>query len=525
MMKSTHITAESSRESSAPATKAFVSRGSSPGGAPEGRVYGPGDVLAGKYRIVDLLGEGGMGCVWRAHSLLLDTDVAIKVLHRQQGDARAADRLLREARTLARLGHPAIVRGYDFGETETGEPFLVMELLEGVSLAHWIDGQGRMSATQAVQMLLPIAGALVAAHAHGIVHRDIKPENIIAVPDGSGAYQPKIVDFGIAKLLAGPTGQVLTQAGMVLGSLEYMSPEQADGTSEVGEQTDVWALSVVLYELVTGRRPFEAPTITAMVYALYTCAPIPTTQLAAGDDELWAIIERGLRRSLDERWPTMRAFGHALASWAILRGITADAAGASLSHHWLARTSEPPVLAPTSGPISTVSTSIAPSSPRPPRSLEPWPPRGSAPPSAPPTSLVETTSASSVAPLRATPPPQTPALFLRAAVGLALVPLLVVAGLLLQHGDGSASAGERPAPSAEERLAPSASGPAPEVVPTALASSLAVVAEPAGAASAVPTAGVAPGAGAASKLRRRAAPPSPSRPATTSMPLPSAPSY
>jgi serine/threonine-protein kinase len=308
---------------------------------------------------------------------------------------------------------------------------------------------------------------------------------------------------------------------MVLGSLEYMSPEQADGTPEVGEQTDVWALSVVLYELVTGRRPFEAPTITAMVYALYTCAPIPTTQFAAGDDELWAIIERGLRRSLDERWPTMRAFGHALASWAILRGITADAAGASLSHHWLARTSEPPVLASASGPVSTVSTSVAPCSPRASRPLEAWPPRGSAPPSGPPLGTLETTSASSVSPLPATPPQPTRALLLRAAFGLALVPLLIVGGILLHRGDGGASAGARPAPIA-------CAAPAPELLPTAPAPSpvaVAVAVEPTSTPSAVPTVRVAIKVSPASQLRRRPAPASPSRSAPTSMPLPTAPSF
>lgn len=299
--------------------------------------------------------------MWRARSLLLDIDVAIKVLYREHADLNAAERLLREARALAKLEHPGIVRVFDFGETEAGEPFLVMEVLDGVSLAHWLDDQGRMPATQAVQMLLPIAAALCGAHAHGIVHRDVKPENIIVVADGLGGYSPKIVDFGIAKL-ASSNGQVLTQQGTVLGSLEYMSPEQADGKPEVGEQTDVWALSVVLYELITGRRPFEGPSITAIIFALYSCAPTPTTHFAAGDEELWRIIERGLRKSPHERWPTMRALGQALALWAERRGITADVAGTSLQYYWHMKPSDTAVVAtPTNKLTSAVAEPVAPS--------------------------------------------------------------------------------------------------------------------------------------------------------------------
>ncbi len=234
-----------------------------------------GDVLAGKYRIVGFLGEGGMGTVWRARSLLLDVDVAIKVLHREHADGDASARLLREARATASLRHPAIVRVFDFGETDAGAPFLVMELLEGISLASFIDGNGRMPAAEAVRTLLPIADALVLAHAQGVVHRDVKPDNILLVSDGTGGYLPKILDFGIAKLLTNRPGGCSPQAGAVLGSLEYMSPEQAEGRVEVGEQTDVWGLSVVLYELMTGRRPFAGTTLTAILFSLLTRHPTP----------------------------------------------------------------------------------------------------------------------------------------------------------------------------------------------------------------------------------------------------------
>ena len=364
-MKNAHLTALDSNHSlsasanRAPSSDACASSGvrkSSPG-------HAPGDILAGKYEIVSLLGEGGMGTVWRARSIALDSDVAIKVLHCDRADSLAAQRLLREARATARVGHPSIVRAFDFGETEAGEPFLVMELLEGTSLADWLDRQGRMSPVQAVQMLLPIAAGLAAAHARGIVHRDIKPENIIIVPDGASTFLPKIVDFGIAKL-SRRNNQVITQAGMVLGSLEYMSPEQAEGKQEVGEQTDVWALCVVLYELTTGRRPFEGDSITQMIYALYTLDPLPITSFAIGDDDLWAILARGLQKSPENRWKTMLDLGTALAVWANQHGTTVDASGRSLALHWLGSAPAPAPEAVDESPISWSAPINAPSWPR-----------------------------------------------------------------------------------------------------------------------------------------------------------------
>ncbi|WP_437480534.1 serine/threonine-protein kinase [Sorangium sp. So ce1014] len=323
-----------------------------------------GEVLAGKYQIVGQLGAGGMGSVWRARSLWLDVDVAIKVLHEEQFDAHAAERLLREARATARLGHPAIVRVFDFGETDSGEPFLVMELLEGTSLSSWLETRGRIPAEQAVQMLLPVACALAAAHAQSIVHRDIKPANILVVSDGAGGYVPKVVDFGIAKL-ANAASPAITQRGMIVGSPEYMSPEQADGQLEVGEQTDVWAFSVVLYELITGRRPFSGENLGAVIAAIFSKEPVPTTQLGAGDEELWSILRRGLAKSPAERWPSMRSLGRALASWAVERGVTADVAGTSLAHQWLARGVDAPLTAERAAPVFAATGAVsAPAAPR-----------------------------------------------------------------------------------------------------------------------------------------------------------------
>jgi serine/threonine protein kinase len=518
-MKNTHLTALDSNShwtSGPPSSEdrpSSAGRKSNPG-------HAPGDILAGKYEIVSLLGEGGMGTVWRARSLALDVDIALKVLHCDRADSHAAQRLLREARATASIGHPAIVRAFDFGETEQGEPFLVMELLEGISLADWLERQGRMSATQAVQMLLPIVAGLVAAHARGIIHRDIKPENIIIVPDGASTFLPKIVDFGIAKM-SRRSNQVITQAGMVLGSLEYMSPEQAEGKQEVGEPTDVWALCVVLYELITGRRPFEGDSITQMIYALYTLDPVPVTRFAAGDDELWEILAHGLQKAPEDRLPTMLELGRSLAAWATHRGITVDASGRSLALQWLDTAPEEME----ESPISWSGPAVAPYWPRvslP--SIDPVAKTQARPapvdaPSAPRLGTIELPCAATDWRIAAPPAPRRarPPLF-GALIALIAAPLLVAA--TIYASTGTAGSGETTFVAAAATEIPTGiawtttpdyadSTTRPAVAPIAVAAPQAIV-------TATPT----------SKARdqRPASSARPSR-ASKSMPLPAAPDF
>ena len=299
------------------------------------QAHAAGDVIVGKYRLVSLLGEGGMGAVWRARSLALDVDVAIKVVRREAATSDASERLLREARAAASIGHPAIVRIFDFGLTEADEPYLVMELLAGESLGDWLDRETRLAAGVAVQMILPVISALAHAHEQGIVHRDIKPENIfIAHGEGDTRY-PKLLDFGIVKFSQPRGGRVLTEVGMLMGSPEYMSPEQAEGRAEIDGQTDVWSIAVVLYELITGRRPFSGSHSGAVLISIFRDTPVPTTSLDAGDDELWSIIERGMQKAPASRWDGMRDLGAALGAWAVSRGIESDASGVSIARHWL----------------------------------------------------------------------------------------------------------------------------------------------------------------------------------------------
>jgi serine/threonine protein kinase len=294
------------------------------------RKYRAGDLVGRKYELERLLGQGGMGSVWCARNLSLDSLVALKLLLPDgASDAEDGDRLLQEARAAARLGHRAIVRVFDFGHTEQGDPFIVMELLEGESLASALKSRSRLSAIKSVQTILPIVDALVAAHAEGIVHRDLKPENIFLAREAR-RIQPKVVDFGIAKVERGGFTRTLTRKGAVLGSPGYMSPEQARGLPEIDHRADIWAVCLVLYECMTGRSPFSGENYNALMRAIIEESATPITEYSAGDEALWAIIRRGLEKKPDARWPSMRELGTALSRWLLANGVEHDVSGDSL---------------------------------------------------------------------------------------------------------------------------------------------------------------------------------------------------
>ncbi len=271
-------------------------------GDPPLPAYAAGDLLNGRYRLLSRIGEGGMATVWRAHSLTVGRDVAVKLIRRDRESPEAIARLHVEACAASAIEHPSIVRVFDFGETTFGDPFLVMELLEGESLSAMIDHGGPMREPRAVAILLPVASALQATHAKGIIHRDIKPDNIFVVsldPD-EGTRLPKIVDFGLARLES--TQRRLTAEGSVLGSPGYMAPEQAMGELDVDARADVWGLCVVLYELITGLVPFSGPNVGETIAAVIQRDPLPTVDVTGGDPELWAIIRRGLAKARKDRF-------------------------------------------------------------------------------------------------------------------------------------------------------------------------------------------------------------------------------
>jgi serine/threonine protein kinase len=317
--------------------------------------YFAGCVITGKYRFVRRLDEGGMGQVWVAHNMDLDVHVAVKVLRAELDAPLVAARLFKEARIVAKLDHPSIVRMYDVGRSDNGDPFIVMELLHGECLADTLNRSGTLPPREAVSVLLPVVDALSVAHDCGVVHRDLKPDNIFLAETAGGRLQPKVVDFGIARLERDPDAR-LTGAGSLIGSPGYMSPEQARGLSDVDTRSDVWSLCVVLYEVLGGVMPFCGDNYNATLRAIIENAPTPLPQFADCDPELWSIVARGLEKTREGRWQSMRDLGTALAQWLYARGITEDVTRASLHAIWLeaARISSvPPVALSVSSPPQT----------------------------------------------------------------------------------------------------------------------------------------------------------------------------
>jgi serine/threonine-protein kinase len=264
----------------------------------------PGDILAARYRLVRPLGEGGAGVVWAARQVTTERPVAVKVL--RGGDPANAARFLREARVAASLNHRNIVQVFDFWEVEDGGPvFLVMELLAGETLGAVLERVGRLSVPQTLSVATPIAAALKAAHAMGVVHRDLKPDNVFlvaATPD-EPAVEVKVLDFGLAKpVTADPQATVVTQTGSVMGTPCYMSPEQVYGERDVDVRADVWALGVVLYECLTGTKPFVGENFGQVFRSITQGAPPPVRALAPDvPPTLSALVARMLSPAATDR--------------------------------------------------------------------------------------------------------------------------------------------------------------------------------------------------------------------------------
>jgi serine/threonine-protein kinase len=241
-----------------------------------GSVLAPGDIVAEKYRIDGTLGSGGNGAVFRAMHLVLDRSVAIKVLHPQIATETGSARFLREARTLGRLKSDHVAEIFDVGELPDGALYLVMELLEGIDLADLVAKRGAIPVPEAVRHVLDVCTALAEAHAAGIVHRDLKPSNLFLVPTPNGGTRIKVIDFGIAKVLPEHT---LTEAGAIMGTPAYMAPEQLGLGGAIDARTDIWALGVILFELVTGERPFAVQSlVSAIAQIMATPATGPVLQ-------------------------------------------------------------------------------------------------------------------------------------------------------------------------------------------------------------------------------------------------------
>jgi len=265
----------------------------------------PGDVLEGKYRLERRLGLGGMGEVWSATHLVSGRDFAIKVMHAHAAaSVSARQRFSREARVSAKIHHPCVIDLFDVGATEDGGLYLVMELLEGVTLADVFHGTPTLTLHDFVSVMVDTASALVAAHAASIVHRDIKPSNIFLHRDRvTGLYAPKVLDFGISKF-TGVHDSNATRAGTVLGSPRYMSPEQTRSAADADARADLWAVGVILFEGLTGTYPHEGDSFSSLVVAICTKPPASIDALAPTMPESLRSIVRDCLKPVDARIPT-----------------------------------------------------------------------------------------------------------------------------------------------------------------------------------------------------------------------------
>jgi eukaryotic-like serine/threonine-protein kinase len=225
-----------------------------------------GQTLADKYRIEELIAEGGMGAVYRGTHVLMDKTVAIKVLHPAlAADDKIVARFSREARAASRLSHPHALSVTDFGEGENGIVFLVMEYLKGQTLKEVIHSEGQMPLPRVIEIVRQICGALEAAHAEGVVHRDLKSDNIMLLDIGGGDWA-KVLDFGIAKITE-KVGQdpALTAPNLIIGTPQYMSPEQCSQAAEIDSRSDIYSFGVILYEMLVGHVPFTGESPTAIM--------------------------------------------------------------------------------------------------------------------------------------------------------------------------------------------------------------------------------------------------------------------
>jgi eukaryotic-like serine/threonine-protein kinase len=272
-----------------------------------------GRLLAGKFRFVRELGRGGMGAVWRARNIHVDRQVALKlILPEVPKNPEIVARFQNEARVAARIGHPGICDILDFEVTPLG-PVMVMELLRGENLAERIDRETRLPAYQAVRIVREALIALEAAHRAGIIHRDLKPENLFLHQPEVGPMVVKLMDFGISKFIDRAGAQ--TASGVIMGTAQYMAPEQVGGAANADARTDIWAIGAVLYRALTGNDAFAGDSFTSVLLAITSGSPAPI-DVAAIHPRLVAVIMRCLTRSRDERYQSARELADALAPFA-----------------------------------------------------------------------------------------------------------------------------------------------------------------------------------------------------------------
>ncbi len=276
-----------------------------------------GDVIAGKYRVESVLGEGGMGVVVAAFRTDLDQKVAIKVLNESAlKNPLLLQRFEREARAMVKIQSRHVARVSDVGKLESGAPYMVMEFLEGRDLSRLLE-EGLPPMDRAVDIVLQACDAISEAHAYGVVHRDLKPGNLYLAEQPDGSVEVKVLDFGISKAV-GPdkddTGKSLTKTTDVFGSPMYMSPEQLLSTAKVDHRTDIWALGIILYELLAGEPPFHTGTVAEIWSAILDKqVPLPSHRRADIPRDLEDVVMKSLARNVEDRYATVADLAEALA--------------------------------------------------------------------------------------------------------------------------------------------------------------------------------------------------------------------
>ncbi len=284
---------------------------------PEGPTPAPavGSVL-GRYQLTRVLGEGGMGTVFEASHLDLGKRAAVKTLHaRLAKTAEVRARFMREGQAASRIRHPNVVDVYDVG-VEQDHPYLVMELLEGEDMGRLLAHESVLSAQRAADLLLPVVAAVAAAHELGVVHRDLKPDNIFLAVERT-QVTPKVLDFGISKLVDREQADALTSTGAFLGTPHYMSPEQAQGAKQLDARSDQYSLGAILYRCTTGRRPIEETSIYALIQRIVRGEFPPPRSLNPDLPRAFeTVVLKAMAREPSERFATTRDLGRALLDFA-----------------------------------------------------------------------------------------------------------------------------------------------------------------------------------------------------------------
>lgn len=278
-----------------------------------------------KYTVVRLLGRGGMGAVYEARHVVLARRAAIKFLLPQLAEnAELLRRFENEAKAAGQLEHPNIAAVIDFGRAADGSPYLLMEYLEGEDCAQLLERHGRLPVARAVDLVVQACRGLAVAHRANIVHRDLKPENLFIVRAGDSGDWVKVLDFGIAKLR--PTdGGVPTRTGATLGTAYYMSPEQARGAVDVDRRTDVWSLGVVLYELLSGQRPFGGDQFLHIVHRILSVDPAPLASVQPGlPPALLDVVARAMEKDVERRIASAEELAEALTPFSKREPVELD---------------------------------------------------------------------------------------------------------------------------------------------------------------------------------------------------------